>query len=701
VTRYELLERIGAGGMAEIFRGKAVAAGGFEKPVAIKRILPHLSQDQRFVELLIAEAKILSQLRHRNIVQIFDVGLGDDNQHFLVMEFVDGMDLGKVQRGLEARRKRLPLDLVLHIGAEVCEALQHAHAAPAPDGTPMRLVHRDVSPSNVLISRSGEVKLTDFGIAKRPEEQTGQHGVRGKFAYISPEQAENRHVDARSDVFSVGVLLYELALGHRLFSHLADFDALKAVRECKIPVPSDIDPALSREVEGLLRSALSRDPGQRFATAGELGAKLRSVRYSLETTAGDPATELARIVASLDLGKPGEAPTTSGKAPAGKRRRAPSSMGFEAAEPTVVRIRTADAFAAPDGDSTAILRAKQLLDKFEEEETRMARVGRGPFPTGEVTLDGRPQAALDIGDSGALADEETRVMGSAQARRVLALDDESTQTVRRPGAEVAAALAAIGQAGPAPTMGASAPPPPPAALLRAAMTGAPARGATSLPRSARTPRPEGSSRNPAPMVEAQLADRGAAATERDSFDRREPIRRPAPPPTATPAPTVARPVATAVKAPSVTRVAAPTSPRRRFLLAIAAIAVATGSFLAASAVLGGGGGATGRDAGAGASPASSPAVLDAGAVALPDAAPRASAKEPEPAVKEPVGKGTKEPAAKEPAAKEPAAKEPAAKEPAAKAPATAKKPAGKQSATAKKPATTTKKPAKKPDKKKR
>src|SRR5579862_4011015 len=192
--------------MAEIFRGKAVAAGGFEKPVAIKRILPHLSQDKRFVDLLIAESKVLSQLRHRNIVQIFDVGLGDDGQYFLVMEFVDGVDVGALQRNLETRRKRLPLDLVLHLGAEVCEALEHAHAATGPGGAQMRLVHRDVSPSNVLMSRAGEVKLTDFGIAKRPEEHTGHGSVRGKFAYISPEQAENRHVDARSDVYSLGVV---------------------------------------------------------------------------------------------------------------------------------------------------------------------------------------------------------------------------------------------------------------------------------------------------------------------------------------------------------------------------------------------------------------------------------------------------------------------------------------------------------------
>src|SRR5215211_1340791 len=205
--------------MAEIFRGKAVAAGGFEKPVAIKRILPHLSQDRRFVELLIAEAKVLSLLKHRNIVQIFDVGLGDDGQYFLVMEYVDGKDMGAIQRALES-----------------------AHTSRGPDGRPMALVHRDVSPSNVLLSRAGEVKLTDFGIAKRAESDATGHGaVRGKFAYISPEQARNEHLDPRSDVFSVGILMWELICNRRLFSGLDDLAALRAVRDPQVPRPSEID----------------------------------------------------------------------------------------------------------------------------------------------------------------------------------------------------------------------------------------------------------------------------------------------------------------------------------------------------------------------------------------------------------------------------------------------------------------------------
>ncbi len=262
MTRYELLDRIGVGGMAEIFRGKAVAAGGFEKPVAIKRILPHLSQDPRFVELLIAEAKVLSLLKHRNIVQIFDVGLGDDNKYFLVMEYVDGKDLGAIQRGLEARRQRMAFDLALHVIAEICEALEHAHTARAPDGKPMALVHRDISPSNVLLSRAGEVKLTDFGIAKRAEqEQTGHGGVRGKFAYISPEQARNEHISPRSDVFAVGILLWELLTNRRLFSGLGDLEALRAVREAIVQPPSEVDARIRKDADAIVMGALARDPG--------------------------------------------------------------------------------------------------------------------------------------------------------------------------------------------------------------------------------------------------------------------------------------------------------------------------------------------------------------------------------------------------------------------------------------------------------
>ncbi len=387
MTRYELLERIGVGGMAEIFRGKAVAAGGFEKPVAIKRILPHLSQDKRFVELLIAEAKALSLLKHRNIVQIFDVGLGDDGQYFLVMEYVDGKDLGVIQKALEQRRARIPFDLALHVIAEICEALEHAHTARV-DGKPMMLVHRDVSPSNVLLSRAGETKLTDFGIAKRAEQEVTGHGaVRGKFAYISPEQARNERVDPRSDVFSVAILLWELIVNRRLFSGLGDLEALRAVRDAQVPRPLEVDPRLSPEIDQLLMSALDRDVKRR-PTAGELGAKLRTLRYALDVTVGDPATELARIIEAADevqresqqmiaMQPPprGFAGGGAGPSAAGLSQRPRHTGGFDSDhnEATVIRIHTADEFQMRDKDA-GMARAREVIDRFDEEVTRQAQL---------------------------------------------------------------------------------------------------------------------------------------------------------------------------------------------------------------------------------------------------------------------------------------------------------------------------------------
>jgi serine/threonine-protein kinase len=395
VTRYEMLDRIGVGGMAEIFRGKAVAAGGFEKPVAIKRILPHLSQDKRFVELLIAEAKVLSLLKHRNIVQIFDVGLGDDGQYFLVMELVDGKDLGAVQRAIESRRQRIPFDLALHIGAEVCEALEHAHSARAPDGKPMSLVHRDVSPSNVLLSRAGEIKLTDFGIAKRAESEQTEHGaVRGKFAYISPEQARNERLDPRSDVFAVAVLVWELVTGKRLFSGLGDLEALRAVRAAQVRRPTEADPRLDAAVDDLLMPALSKDPKRR-PTAAQLGEQLRSLPYSLDATIGDPATELAKIIDNADA-------------------VANAGVLDDQTSATVIRIQTADAFAG----GADVAKARQVSDRFGEEETRRARLSSHQLRQlrGEpVDRDSDPGTSLDPGDD---ADEHTRPIALTDLQRL-------------------------------------------------------------------------------------------------------------------------------------------------------------------------------------------------------------------------------------------------------------------------------------------
>jgi len=370
MARYELVERIGMGGMAEIYRGKAIAGGGFEKPVAIKRILPHLSQDKRFVELLITEAKTLSSLRHRNIVQIYDVGLGDDGQYFLVMEYVDGTDLGALYESCEKRGRRLPISVALHVAGEVCEALDHAHRARGPGGEPLGLVHRDVSPSNVLLSRSGEVKLTDFGIAKRTEEVTGHGGVRGKFAYISPEQAHNTHVDGRSDVYSVGIMLYELVTGSRLFSDLPDFDALRAVREGRTRRPRDVDPAIDPELDRIVMTALAHRAEDRYPNAASFGAQLRSYRYAVVSAAADPAVDISRMVDEMGGRQPVES------APAARKPTfvristvAGFSGGFELSEET-----TGDGFTGEQTQDRA-LDEHDDHDHEEHEDTHAVRVG--------------------------------------------------------------------------------------------------------------------------------------------------------------------------------------------------------------------------------------------------------------------------------------------------------------------------------------
>jgi eukaryotic-like serine/threonine-protein kinase len=490
LTRYELMERIGVGAVAEIFRGKAIAVGGFEKPVAIKRILPELGQDRRFVEALMAEAKILSQLRHRNIVQIFDVGLGDDGQYFLVMEYVDGMDLGEIQRTLEGRRRRLPLDLALHLGAEICEALEHAHTALAPDGQPMRLVHRDVAPTNVLVSRHGEVKLTDFGLARRPEDVTG-HGARGRFGYQSPEAAAGGAIDPRSDVFSVAVIVYELTLGRRLYSHLPDLEAIRAIRQAEVPRPREVDPGLPAALDEILASALVNDPARRIPSAGALGAKLRSLRYSFDTAAGDPAQELGRVVLGVEqaVDGPGTEVPTDARRAAGRRRRNPASSqpsGTSPGEPTVVSLTSLDVFA-DDRDGTGLIRARAILDKFEEEETRLAG-GPGPgsqaagrwrdpvretAPTGVYVadgLDGDPEESTNVLSPAHLA----RRVGDA--RVVDGIDDATRQIKPRAVAGPASPprLPAIPRARPMPP---PVPPPPPPVPVRVEAK-VPARTAT-------------------------------------------------------------------------------------------------------------------------------------------------------------------------------------------------------------------------------
>src|SRR5678815_5856104 len=218
---YRLVRQIAVGGMAEIHLAKTAGIAGFEKYVALKMIHPNFAEDEQFIQMLVDEAKIAVQLTHGNIAQTFDLGRVGDT-YYITMEYVDGADLYKILRRASEQDREIPLDVCAFIGKEISSALDHAHRKRDHKGKPLGIVHRDVSPQNVLVSYSGEVKLVDFGIAKAASKvrQTAAGVIKGKYYYMSPEQARGGQIDLRSDIFSAGIVLYEMVAGQMLYLSL-------------------------------------------------------------------------------------------------------------------------------------------------------------------------------------------------------------------------------------------------------------------------------------------------------------------------------------------------------------------------------------------------------------------------------------------------------------------------------------------------
>ncbi|MEO7793816.1 MAG: TonB family protein [Thermoanaerobaculia bacterium] len=281
--QYTLLERIAIGGMAEVWKARMKGVEGFQKTVAIKKILPHLTDSSDFVTMFIDEAKLAAQLNHNNIIHIYDLGKINDD-YFIAMEFVDGKDLRSILNSARAESRPLPLALALMVGSRLSSALDHAHRQKDFEGRALGLVHRDVSPQNVLISYEGDIKLCDFGIVKAVTKasKTQMGALKGKLQYMSPEQAWGRPVDARSDIFSLGSLLFEMLTGRRLFSGESEMSVLDAVREGRIQAPRDLDPRLPLEVNALVLKALARDPDDRFHSAGEMQREIDGILTSLK-----------------------------------------------------------------------------------------------------------------------------------------------------------------------------------------------------------------------------------------------------------------------------------------------------------------------------------------------------------------------------------------------------------------------------------
>lgn len=278
--KYQLLERIGMGGMAEVFLAKSQGVEGFEKQLVIKRILPELSTNKRFVEMFIAEARIAVALNHPNIVQIYDFGkVGED--FFIAMEFVEGWDLGYLTR-LSAEVELMSVGDVIQIGMEIARGLDYAHRRQDAHGDSLGLVHCDISPQNVLVSCEGAIKIVDFGIAKATILQDdAPHVVKGKFCYMSPEQARGEHLDHRSDLFSLGVVLFELVCGRPLFKQTDREQTLSLVKSAVVPDLRDLNPAIPEAFEHVLYKLLAREPDQRYQTARELQQEMMRVLYGL------------------------------------------------------------------------------------------------------------------------------------------------------------------------------------------------------------------------------------------------------------------------------------------------------------------------------------------------------------------------------------------------------------------------------------
>src|SRR6478609_3896751 len=274
--KYELVSRLAAGGMAEIFLARTKGIQGFEKYLVIKKILRNRTNDPEFVRMFLDEARVAATLDHPNIVQIYDVG-HVENEYFIAMEYLRGHNLIEIVRaGAKLGYSKPPLEHVMSSLSGVCAGLHYAHDKRDFQGRPLEIVHRDVTPQNIVVSFDGAVKIVDFGIAKAAtrEVETLAGTLKGKIGYMSPEQCRGMPVDRRSDLFAVGIILYELTTGKRLYHERSDFETLKKIIEGPVPSPRDILPFYPAALNAIVVRCLQKNPDDRYQTARDLHADL-------------------------------------------------------------------------------------------------------------------------------------------------------------------------------------------------------------------------------------------------------------------------------------------------------------------------------------------------------------------------------------------------------------------------------------------
>ena len=354
--KYSLFERIGRGGMAEVFKGRIQGPAGFERVFVVKRILPHLSDDSTFIKMFVEEAKMSARLNHPNIVHIFELG-AVEGEYFISMEYIRGHDLSETMRSIWKALGPPRPELVAYIGREACRGLAYAHGLTDENGRPLGMIHRDVSPSNVMLSYEGAVKMLDFGIAKAlgdSGDSSKSGTMKGKYAYMAPEQTEGDNIDHRSDIFACGIVLHEVLTGRRLFKGQNDVQTIERVRRCEVPPPSLQNPAVPPELDHIVLKALQRDPARRWSNAADMADALDDIVHA----ARFQPTHLTQILYDLFPPEGGAPSPRTGSQRSGSRTS--SASGGGASRRTVPPIsRTASGaqampFPAPAGPEPSL-----------------------------------------------------------------------------------------------------------------------------------------------------------------------------------------------------------------------------------------------------------------------------------------------------------------------------------------------------------
>ena len=419
LKKFEILEMIAKGGMAEVYRAKTTGFSGFEKEVCVKKILPHLTEDESFVNMFINEAKLAATLSYANIVQVHDLCVSANGEYFIVMEYVHGKDLSDVIRAAQLAGREVPPEIAVYIMREVCRGLHYAHNKTDTDGAKLSIIHRDVSPHNVLVSYMGEVKITDFGIAKASSiaNKTAVGILKGKYGYMSPEQARGQPLDSRSDIFNTGIVLYELLVGERCFAGSSDFSTLNLMRNAEVTPPTQVVASVPKDLEAIVMKALSKDREKRQQNAMELDRALASWASApgRTTNAGQLAKFMAELFSTPDS-RPSHSSTgvLSLASVAGSPPRSPSEEAAHHVEPS----KTKDAPTGSPELGGADEVGKAALERAKRRATRPRSEVAPPPPRPEPAAKekGAP-AAPSSSTPSAKASSGTNAPANGHAKR--------------------------------------------------------------------------------------------------------------------------------------------------------------------------------------------------------------------------------------------------------------------------------------------